>query len=45
MTKRVQAKGWFLTYPKCDLTKEGALDLIMACIPGTVISQYVIARE
>lgn len=40
--KRIQAKGWFLTWPKCDVPKEKALELLK--LTGA-ISEYVIARE
>ena len=40
--KRIQAKGWFLTYPKCNLTKEAALS---ALEDTGRLKEYVIAQE
>lgn len=38
------AQGWFLTYPKCDLSKEEAIKILQAQ-DGPLITEYVIARE
>lgn len=40
--KKQQAKGWFLTYPKCDLTKEQLLEELQKT--GKV-SEWVVAQE
>jgi len=42
LAKRVQAKGWFLTYPKCDVSPQAALEYIREKV--TVV-EYVIAQE
>jgi len=42
--KRVYAKGYFLTYPKCDIPKETALGLIRQCDNHEII-EYVVAEE
>jgi len=41
-SKRIQAKGWFLTWPRCSLEKEAALRVAEEY---GKISEYVIARE
>ena len=40
--KQKQAKGWFLTYPKCPIKKEDALELLKAT---GKIKEYVICEE
>jgi len=40
---RICSKGWFLTYPRCALSKEEARDLLKA--KGKDIKQMVVARE
>lgn len=40
LTKRVQAKGWFLTYPKCEVTPQAALEYLKE---KHTIVEYVIA--
>ena len=40
---RVAAKGWFLTYPKCSLTKEEALEALKGKRKG--LKQVLVARE
>lgn len=40
--KRVQAKGWFLTYPKCDVTPQACLEYLQESFK---IEEYVIAQE
>jgi len=40
---RLQAKGWFLTYPKCSLTKEEALEALKGKRPG--LKQILVSRE
>lgn len=42
MSKQVQAKGWFLTYPKCPLGKQDALNLLNET--GKIV-EYVVAQE
>jgi hypothetical protein len=42
--KRIMAKGFFLTYPKCDITKEAALPMLRS-IDNHEIIEYVIAEE
>lgn len=44
MEKRNYAKGFFLTYPKCDISKEAALPLLRA-VDNHEIVEYVIAEE
>jgi len=39
---RIQAKGWFLTYPQCSLTKEHLLQELKKT--GT-ITEYIVASE
>lgn len=39
--KRVQAKGWFLTYPQCPLSKEEAKEALVC----SKVVEYVIAQE
>lgn len=39
--KRIQAKGWFLTYPQCPLTKEEAKEALV----GPSVVEWVIAKE
>jgi len=41
-SRRIQAKGWFLTYPRCGLSKEALLDGLQHT--GTIV-EYVIAIE
>lgn len=41
--RQESAKGWFLTYPKCDLTKEQLLKALQAQDPP--IQEWVVARE
>lgn len=41
-SKRIQAKGWFLTYPRCDLEKERVLPFLEEI---GEIKDYVIAKE
>lgn len=41
--KRYRAQGWFLTYPKCDLTPQEALELLQK-LPY-LIKDYIIAQE
>lgn len=43
-SKRIQAKGWFLTYPKCEVSKEDLLEGIKGCL-AVVIEEYVICQE
>lgn len=43
--KRIQAKGFFLTYPQCTLTKEELLELLQTLPIKTPIEEYVIAEE
>lgn len=38
--KRIQAKGWFLTYPKCDVPPQAALEYLRE---KASIVEYVIA--
>lgn len=40
---RIQAKGWFLTYPKCGLRKEEVRDLLRS--KGKDIRELLISRE
>lgn len=40
--KRLKAKGWFLTYPKCPLLKEEALQILDRRF---AITEYVICEE
>lgn len=40
---RIQSKGWFLTYPKCSLTKEEVLQALKAKRPG--LTQVIVSRE
>lgn len=40
---RLQAKGWFLTYPKCSLTKEDALEALKGKRKG--LKQVLVSRE
>lgn len=40
--KRLKAKGWFCTWPKCTLTKEVALKILDAKL---AIQEYVICEE
>ena len=39
---RIRAKGWFLTYPKCDVTPQAALEYLKEKF---TIEEYVIAQE
>lgn len=41
-SKRQQAKGWFLTWPKCPMDKKEALEILQET--GTVV-EYVVASE
>lgn len=41
-TKRIQAKGWFLTWPKCHISKEDALELLKAT---GELEEWVVASE
>ena len=43
-SKRIQAKGWFLTYPQCAMTKEDLLEGLKGCLP-VKIQEYVVAEE
>ena len=45
MSKRVQAKGFFLTYPQCSLTKEQCLELLKSLPIKTLISEYLVCEE
>lgn len=38
----MQAKGWFLTYPKCDVPPQAALEYLKE---KHRIAEYVIAQE
>jgi hypothetical protein len=40
--KRIQAKGWFLTWPKCNVSKEDALELLKAT---GELAEWVVASE
>lgn len=40
---RIQAKGWFLTYPKCSLTKEEVLEALKEKRSG--LKQVLVSRE
>lgn len=40
---RLQAKGWFLTYPRCNFTKEDILTFLKAKREG--LKQILVARE
>lgn len=40
--ERLRAKGWFLTYPRCEVSKEEALSILHQTGP---ISEYVVAKE
>lgn len=40
---RKNAKGWFLTYPKCSLSKEEALELLKGKRKG--LAQVIVSRE
>lgn len=42
---RLDGKAFFLTYPKCDLERTDALDMLTTRLAGIPISQYCIARE
>lgn len=42
---RIDARAFFLTYPKCDLTRHDALEMLRAKLVGSVISNYCIAQE
>lgn len=37
-----RAKGWFLTFPKCDVSPQAALEYLKEKHP---IEEYVIAQE
>lgn len=39
---RIRAKGWFLTYPKCEVSPQSALEYLKA---KDTIHEYVIAQE
>jgi len=39
-SKRIKAKGWFLTFPKCDVSPQAALEYLKEKHP---IVEYVIA--
>lgn len=39
----ITAKGWFLTYPKCDLDKEQAMQLLMAKRPD--VERCIVSSE
>jgi hypothetical protein len=41
-SKRVQAKGWFLTWPKCDVSKEEALEMLKET---GALTEWVVASE
>lgn len=41
---QIQAMGWFLTWPKCDLSPQEALEKLQASAT-TPIREYVVARE
>ena len=41
-TKETIAKGWFLTFPKCDVTPQAALEYLRE---RHSITEYVIAQE
>lgn len=41
-SKRIKAKGWFLTYPRCEVSKEAALKELEQ---HGAIKEYVIAQE
>ena len=40
--KRIRAKGWFLTYPKCEVPPQAALEYLRE---QHDIVEYVIAQE
>lgn len=40
---RLQAKGWFLTYPKCTMTKEDVLGALK--LKRTGLQQVIVSRE
>lgn len=42
LKKRIQAKGWFLTWPKCPISKEDALELLKAT---GELTEWVVASE
>lgn len=42
---RLDGKAFFLTYPKCDLTRERALELLKAKLVSHNIVHYCIAQE
>ena len=39
------AKGWFLTYPQCELKKEEVLSILSTNFSKQKIVEYVIAEE
>lgn len=42
-TFRLQSKGWFLTYPRCSLSKEDAMEQLKALRKG--LKQVLVSRE
>lgn len=40
--RRIQAKGWYLTYPKCSVTPQACLELLRE---KHTIVEYVISHE
>lgn len=42
LAKRIQAKGWFLTYPKCEVSPQAALEYLREAHD---IVEHVIAQE
>ena len=40
-----KAKGWFLTYPQCKLSKEQVLKLLEIKLTDYAIKEYVICEE
>jgi CMP-2-keto-3-deoxyoctulosonic acid synthetase len=43
-TIRTHAMGWFLTYPRCPLSKQEVLEALQS-LPGAKITEYVICEE
>lgn len=41
----IQSKSWFLTYPKCPLSKEEGMQLLKAKLAGKTIRGIVVAAE
>jgi len=42
---RIDSKSWFLTYPKLDLSKEMALQLLILKLSGKTVQGAVVCRE